>query len=136
MEVRHTRRKQMSKHEAKVKNREGVGASPLTSDQQYLQVSGSSLVRRVVTRLKESALFSWLRDAIMTLKQSIMGNESWTVVLVQIGLWLLLLWLLSNLHMGLPCFLLALVFWLYNIYGGGGGGGAALTTTLTVRHEE
>ncbi|KAK3537356.1 hypothetical protein QTP70_008785 [Hemibagrus guttatus] len=112
-----------------------------------LRVSGSSftsgvrsVLRRVVTKLKESALFSWLRDATMMLKQSIMGNKSWTVALVQIGLWLLLLWLLSNLHMGLPCFLIVLVFWLYNIYGGGGGGGGgggpALTTSITVRHEE
>lgn len=69
--------------------------------------------------MKQSALFSWLHHATVTLKQGITGDQSWLVALVRIGLWLLLLWLLSNLHMGLPCFLLALVFWVYKTYGGG-----------------
>lgn len=91
-----------------------------------------SVLGRVVTWLKRSALFSWLHHAGVTLKQSIMGNRSLPEALIQTGLWLLLLWLLSNLHMGLPCFLLALIFWLYNTY----GGGPPLSTAFSWRQQE
>ncbi|GAA6078639.1 uncharacterized [Tachysurus ichikawai] len=133
MEVRVRR-----KHGAREKKRERMRArSRLTSDQQYLVVSQwsftarvRSVVRSLVTRLRQSVLFSWLCDATVTLKQSIVGDASWPVALVKIGLWLLLL--LSNLHMGLPCFLLALVYWLYNTY----GGGPALTSSIALRQEK
>ncbi|KAF4084478.1 hypothetical protein AMELA_G00129120 [Ameiurus melas] len=126
MEVRARRKHQTSKHKAEARNSSALGESvgPRRSRRSAAQQSSSTVgvravLRRAVTWMKRSALFSWLHHATVTLRQSIMGNQSWPVALVRIGLWLLLLWLLSNLHMGLPCFLLALVFWVYKTYGGG-----------------
>lgn len=35
------------------------------------------------------------------------------LLLLKIVLWVIMVWILSYLHMGLPCFLLALTYWLY-----------------------
>ena len=76
-------------------------------------------------------LLRWLWDSSLgcTLRSSFLGRQLgssklglWldshcptltTLLLLKVVLWLFLVWILSDLHMGLPCFLLTITYWLY-----------------------
>ncbi|XP_076848217.1 uncharacterized protein LOC143493586 [Brachyhypopomus gauderio] len=76
-------------------------------------------VARLVTWLSQSALGSCLNLRVTSLWQSdaatwLQGLPCYATLLLQGALWLLLGWFFSDLYLGLPCFLLALIYWLFN----------------------
>ncbi|KAL7873804.1 hypothetical protein AOLI_G00128750 [Acnodon oligacanthus] len=89
-------------------------------DQQTL--ASALLDRCLVTWLKDSALGLWLCESTTQLMDS--RVVSWLTSTPQAKLFrllfwavlcLLLVWLLSDLHLGLPCSLLGLFYWIYNV---------------------
>ncbi|KAL6478261.1 hypothetical protein MHYP_G00140960 [Metynnis hypsauchen] len=98
------------------------GESPELHLVGYQQTLASALLDCcLVTWLKDSALGLWLCESATQLMDS--RVVSWLTSTPQAKLFrllfwailcLLLVWLLSDLHLGLPCFLLGLFYWIYN----------------------
>ncbi|KAG9268281.1 hypothetical protein AMEX_G17240 [Astyanax mexicanus] len=100
-------------------------ASELQPVENHQLMVSAILNCRLVTWLRNSALGLWLSERATELRNcrvvntavSWLNSSPWTMPLLlvlQAVLWLLLLWVLAELHLGLPCVLLALLYWIYN----------------------
>ncbi|KAK6307632.1 hypothetical protein J4Q44_G00227800 [Coregonus suidteri] len=63
--------------------------------------------------LRSSTLVSWLQTSDLGLWLGSHCPALTNLLLLKVTLWLILVWILADLHLGLPCFLLALTYWLY-----------------------
>ncbi|KAM9423889.1 uncharacterized protein ACWYII_020824 isoform 2-T2 [Salvelinus alpinus] len=64
--------------------------------------------------LRSSTLVSWLQTSDLGLWLGSHCPALTNLLLLKVTLWLLLVWILADLHLGLPCFLLAITYWLYD----------------------